>query len=75
MNKTPLHEATNKGHIAVVKELLASGADVNARDCSGKTPLHQALLNDHIEAVQILIVNGGISGLVDGWLATIRQMA
>ena len=36
---TPLHEAVKKNNDALVEELIAGGADVNARDSQGKTPL------------------------------------
>lgn len=35
---TPLHYAAFTGHQEIVKLLLASGAEVNARDNSGATP-------------------------------------
>lgn len=41
---TPLHRAASVDrHLAVVKALLESGADVNARDKQGNTPLNVAL--------------------------------
>ncbi|KAH9962806.1 ankyrin repeat-containing domain protein [Lactifluus volemus] len=38
--KTPLHYASERGHLDVVRLLLGSGADVNARMDDGSTPLH-----------------------------------
>ena len=40
INYTPLHVAALKGHKDVMKFLLASKADVNAKDINGKTPLN-----------------------------------
>ena len=40
---SPLHLAAQGGHIALMAELLAAGADINARDDRGYTPLHFAI--------------------------------
>ena len=37
-----IHEAANEGNIEVVKQHLAAGIDVNAKDQDGYTPLHYA---------------------------------
>ena len=37
-----LHEAAYKGQNDVVGQLLAAGADINAKDLSGETALHCA---------------------------------
>ena len=37
-----IHEAAEAGNIEVVKQHLAAGADVNAKDDNGWTPLHEA---------------------------------
>ncbi len=41
---TPLMAAVRRGHVEVVRALLAAGADGNARDRSGATPLIVAIL-------------------------------
>ena len=56
-NIGPLHKAARAGHIEVVKEHLAAGEDVNARD-SGLTPLHFAAGGGYKEVVELLIAKG-----------------
>ena len=36
--RTPLHWASNNGHVAIVSLLVAKGANVTVVDNSGKTP-------------------------------------
>jgi ankyrin repeat protein len=55
VGSTPLHRAAQEGGMALVKLLLASGADVNAQDNYGNTPLHEAALNGHKEVVALLL--------------------
>ena len=40
--RTPLHLASECGHIEIVRELLRRGADVTAEDWDHRTPLHHA---------------------------------
>jgi ankyrin repeat protein len=40
----PLFLAIKLGDLAVAQQLLAAGADANARDAKGSTPLHRAVL-------------------------------
>lgn len=40
---TKLHEAIRSGNIALVEQLIASGADVEARDSNGDVPLGIAI--------------------------------
>ena len=46
-NTTPLHKAAMEGdnNVLIVRELIASGASVDAVDANGRTPLHSALAN------------------------------
>ena len=56
--KTPdisIHEAVAEGNIESVKQHLAAGTDVNAKDKGGGTPLHIATISDHTEAAELLI--------------------
>ncbi len=52
-----LFEAANKGQIDAIRQLLASGIDVNARKLSG-TALHEATAGDQEAAVNTLLAAG-----------------
>ncbi len=61
--RTPLLEAAYRAPVAVVKALLAAGADIAARDSSGNTPLHRAAFSSSSRrsataAVQVLLDAG-----------------
>jgi ankyrin repeat protein len=53
-----LHKAAGAGNIEAVKQHLAAGVDVNAKDDNGWTPLHAAAREGHKEIVELLIANG-----------------
>jgi len=54
-----LHEAVEEEDIEAVKQHLADGADVNAKDEIGMTPLHwAAVLGRKNEIVELLIAEG-----------------
>ena len=55
---TPLYAAASKGHVAIVKILLAHGADANATDWSGDTPLRRAVKNGYLDIVKSLVEYG-----------------
>ena len=50
-----IHDAAFEGNIKAVKQHLAAGVDVNAKNVDGYTPLHSAR---NEEIVEIFIVNG-----------------
>ncbi|MFQ5937799.1 MAG: ankyrin repeat domain-containing protein [Acidiferrobacterales bacterium] len=54
----PLHDAARKGDLDQVKQLIAAGANVNAKDKNGITPLHSAAVGNHREVAQALIASG-----------------
>ncbi|KAK4770127.1 hypothetical protein SAY87_030659 [Trapa incisa] len=63
---TPLHIATWRNHIPIVKRLLAAGADPDARDGeSGWSSLHRALHFGHLAVASILLQSGASIMLED----------
>jgi ankyrin repeat protein len=60
--RIPLHYAALENDVALLRRLLAQGADPNARDRQGFTPLHFACQQGAVEAVRALI---GAGALVD----------
>ena len=51
-----IHDAAERGNIEAVKQHLAAGTDVNAKDRSGFTPLHK--VGRSKEVAELLIANG-----------------
>ena len=51
---TPLHVAARYGHWQIGLDLIRSGADEEARDCSGATPLHVAACHNQEDFVSLL---------------------
>ena len=59
--KTPdisIHDAAEEGNIEAVKQHLAAGTGVNAKDKKGRTPLHDAAFGGHKEIVELLVAKG-----------------
>ena len=50
-----IHQAADEGNIEAVKQHLAAGADVNAKDGYGWPPLHYPVWKGHKEIVELLI--------------------
>ena len=61
-----IHKAAGEGNIEVVKQHLAAGTDVNAKNDGGYTPLHYAAFNGHKEIAELLIAKGADVNAKDG---------
>ncbi|KAM1635623.1 hypothetical protein ACFX13_013935 [Malus domestica] len=68
---TPLHIATWRNHLPIVRTLLAAGADPDARDGeSGWSSLHRALHFGHLAVASILLQSGASITLEDSKFRT-----
>ena len=53
-----IHKAADEGNIEAVKQHIAAGTDVNAKEKYEKTPLHHAAKAGYYEIVEVLIAEG-----------------
>ena len=58
MKRTPLHLATLKNNIQIVKKLIVNDADINSIDDERNTCLHYAAIRGFSKLCQILIQHG-----------------
>ncbi len=57
-NRLAWHAARHKAYGEIVRELLARGADPNAKDEDGDTPLHNAVQDGNEELARLLVASG-----------------
>jgi len=62
---TGLHAAAYQGDVTLMADLIASKADVNARDPYGRTPLHVASFARRRESIRVLAAAGADLGLLE----------
>ena len=60
-----LHAAAHRGDVARIRQLAASGADLDARDGQGRTPVHVAAFAKQREALRALAQAGAKLGLLE----------
>ena len=58
--RAPLHYAALNNNEALVRQLIAEGADINARDREGFAPLHFAAQQSAVAAARALLEAGAI---------------
>lgn len=51
---TPLHAAAAEGHVNIIRRLLSSGADINARNNDGCSPIFATIIAEKREAIRFL---------------------
>lgn len=56
--ESALHLAAEKGHLNIIRELVASGADLEAQNRYGGTPLSEAVANAKETAITLLLELG-----------------
>ena len=56
--ESSIHEAAFDGNIEAVKQHIAGGTDVNAKNKYERTPLHHAAYSGHKEIAELLIEKG-----------------
>lgn len=68
----PIHDAARRGDLAGIRQLVETGAEVNARRLDGVTPLHWAAQEGHQDVVRYLLSQGGDPKLKNnaGWTPT-----
>ncbi len=75
---TPLARAAQSGDSSSAKNLIAQGADVNARDAEGQTPLSYAARANDTEAINSLVSAGADPNARDctsnGWTPLINAI-
>lgn len=70
LRRTPLMIASAEGHLDIVKFLVKSGADINAKDVTGHTPLFWADFKGY-DKVQEYLESLGAECSVEGFLRTL----
>ena len=75
MTGTPLHSAASSGNVAVVRTLLAAGADPTARQSGGWTALHAAARNGDPRMAELLLAAGADPGAVTDDGRSVLDMA
>ena len=62
---TGLHAAARRGDAAAIRQLVAAGASLNAREAYGRTPLHVATFARQRNAVRALLAAGADPSLLE----------
>ncbi|RSM04434.1 hypothetical protein CEP52_006831 [Fusarium oligoseptatum] len=63
---TPIHAAAIRGHVTIIKKLIAAGADPGKADFNKVTPLHSAASRRRMETIRVLLEHGASREAKDG---------
>ena len=66
--RTPLHIASEHGHLNIVELLLINGASIYSMSLGNYTPLHFASLNGHLSTVEYLISHGADVNAIEDYV-------
>jgi ankyrin repeat protein len=55
LNQTPLHVAVFIGHLEIARDIISSGADINAEDGLGRSPLRLAIEQRRPDFIHLLL--------------------
>ncbi len=72
---TPLHHASQHGHLEVVRYLHENGADIHAKDIHKNTALHYGAIYGHLEIVRYMLENNSDIEAKDIYKTTALQYA
>lgn len=64
-SSTPLHYASEFGHLPLVQYLVSQKAFKNNRNSNGRTPLLNAVVNGHLDVVKYLVEERAFSFVLD----------
>ena len=67
--RTPLYNAAEGNSLDVARQLIDSGADIEAKDNDGWKPLHEAAANNSLGVARLLIEHGADTEGIDlSWM-------
>ena len=76
VGNTALHEAADRGHVAIADLLIDYGANIDARTRSSITPMHNAILGHHTGVVKLLLARGAnVNAALANGLTPLHQAA
>ncbi|MCX7098980.1 MAG: ankyrin repeat domain-containing protein [Methylococcales bacterium] len=73
LGDTPLHTICSWGELEPVKQLIAAGANINAKGDHGATPLFNAVIGENVDVVSFLLKSGANPKIKNDWDRTVLE--